>query len=86
MRRAIEPIAEARDDWWIIGEVATRMGYGEISPRDAETLAVRDDDRIRVTSRRFSPLPSSSSRVLFKTIFGLFLLGFLSSGMLSLYC
>jgi len=27
VRRAIEPIADARDDWWIIGEVSTRMGY-----------------------------------------------------------
>ncbi len=28
--------------------------YGEISPQDAEALAVREDDRIRVTSRRSS--------------------------------
>ena len=27
VRKAVDPPGEARDDWWIISEVATRMGY-----------------------------------------------------------
>jgi predicted molibdopterin-dependent oxidoreductase YjgC len=37
VRQAVEAPGEARPDWWIIGEIARRMGYAELtygSPRD----------------------------------------------------
>ena len=29
VRKAVDPPGEARDDWWIISEIATRMGYAQ---------------------------------------------------------
>jgi formate dehydrogenase alpha subunit len=37
LHKAVEPPGEARDDWWIIGEIGRRMGYTDLtfsSPRE----------------------------------------------------
>jgi len=37
-RRIIEPLGEARSDYWIFMELARRLGYGEVFPKDEEEL------------------------------------------------
>ncbi|HZP98325.1 MAG TPA: molybdopterin-dependent oxidoreductase [Reyranella sp.] len=38
MKKAREPIGEARDDYWIFGEIAKRMGAGEIYTEGRDTM------------------------------------------------
>ncbi|MBI2315863.1 MAG: molybdopterin-dependent oxidoreductase [Betaproteobacteria bacterium] len=37
--RVIEPLGEARSDYWIFMELARRLGYGDVFPADEDALA-----------------------------------------------
>src|SRR5436309_2126654 len=51
VREALPPPGEARPDWWITCELATRLEVA-IHPSDARRLGVDTGSRIRVASRR----------------------------------
>ena len=38
-KRVIEPLGEARSDYWIFVQLARRLGYGELFPADEDALA-----------------------------------------------
>ena len=38
IRKAIEPVGDSREDWRVIGEIATKMGYGGLSYNSPEEI------------------------------------------------
>ena len=68
-RRSCAPPGEARPDWWIVAEVARRLGFGEaFAWHDAADDLPRARRAVRLRERRhgacsiFRPLPTSTTR------------------------
>lgn len=55
--RVIEPLGEARSDYWIFTQIARRLGYGELFPSDEDALSefVLRDHPVRIDELRRHP-------------------------------